>query len=199
MLLLVSPDLPVRDLPELIRYLKANPGQYSYGSQTVGSAANLMMEWLKMQTGVKTDHVPYRTQAQMLTELSSGVLKIGWADPSGPVPFLRSGKIRAIAIAGTEHAPQFPDLKTMGEQGYKFDTVGWFGMFAPAGTDPSIVTRLAAEVSKVQADPQMATLMKTMNFAPPPVTTPAQFSEIVDRDMKVWAKIASEAHISVEE
>ncbi len=72
-------------------------------------------------------------------------------------------------------------------------------MFAPAGTDPSIVTRLAAEVNKVQADPQMATLMKTMNFAPPPVTTPAQFSEIVDRDMKVWAKIASEAHISVEE
>jgi len=197
--LLVSPDLPVHSLPELVQFVKSHPGQYSYGSQTVGSAGNLMMEWLKMQTGMKTDHVAYRTATQLLTELSSGVLKIAFADPAAPVPFLRSGKVRAVAIAGNAHAPQFPAVKTMGEQGYKFDAVGWFGVFAPAGTDPAIVKRLNDEINKVQTDPGMAAMMNTMNFAPPPVTTPAQFTSIVDNDMKVWAKIAADASIKIDE
>ncbi|CAG9170963.1 hypothetical protein LMG23992_01892 [Cupriavidus laharis] len=197
--LLVSNDLPVHNLPELISLLKANPGKYSYGSWSQGSTGQLMMEWLKKQTGVDTDHVAYRTSTQLLTDLSSGVVKIGWTDPGAPVPFLRSGKVRAIAIAGNVHAPQFPDVKTMGEQGYKFDAVGWFGMFAPAGTNPAIVRRLADEVTKVQRSPELATMMKAMNFAPPPVKTLDQFGETVSHDLQVWSKIASDAGIRLDQ
>lgn len=197
-MLLVNSDLPVHSLPDLVKLLKANPDKYTYGTWSAGSSGQLMMEWLKKQTGMVTAHVPYRTSNQLLTDLSAGVLTIGWTDPGAPVPFLRSGKVRAIAIAGNSRAPQFPDVKTMTEQGYKFDAVGWFGMFAPAGTDPAIVKRLADEVNKVQKSPELATMMHTMNFAPPPVKTTVQFGDIVGRDMQVWAKIAADAGIRLD-
>ena len=158
-----------------------------------------MMEWLKKQAGVETDHVAYRTSTQLLTDMASGVVKIGWTDPSAPVSFIRSGKVRAIAIAGNVHAPQLPDVKTMGEQGYKFDAVGWFGMFAPAGTNPEIVKRLADEVTKVQKSPELATMMTSMNFGPPPVKTLGQFGETVSRDLQVWTRIAADAGIQLDQ
>jgi len=198
-MLLVSNDLPVHSLPELIQLVKAHPDKYSYATWSMGSSGQLMMEWLKKQTGMQADHVAYRTSNQLLTDLASGVVKIGWTDPSAPVPFLRSGKVRAIAIGGNVRAPQFPDVKTMGEQGYKFDAVGWFGMFAPAGTNPAIVKRLADEVNKVQASPELAAMMKTMNFGPPPVKTSVQFGETVNQDLQVWSKIAADAKIRLDE
>ncbi len=179
--------------------LKANPGKYSYGSWATGSSAHLTMEWLKKQTGVKTEHVAYRTSSQLLTELSSGVLKIGWTDPSVAVPFLRSGKVRGIAIVGNVRSPQLADVKTMSEQGYKFNTVGWFGMFAPAGTSPAIAQRLTDAVNKVQASPEIAALMTKLNFEPPPVKSSAQFGEIVRNDLQAWTKIANDAAIRIEE
>ncbi|CAG9176995.1 Bug family tripartite tricarboxylate transporter substrate binding protein [Cupriavidus pinatubonensis] len=196
--LLVSNDLPVHNLPELIQFLKANPDKYGYATWSTGSSGQLTMEWLKKQTGVKTDHVPYRTSNQLLTDLASGVVKIGWTDPGAPIPFLRSGKVRAIAIAGNARAPQLPDVKTMGEQGYKFDAVGWFGVFAPAGTSPAILKRLADEISKVQKSPDVATTMKTMNFGPPPSKTPEQFRDLVSHDLQLWSKIATDAGIQID-
>ncbi|EKZ99687.1 ABC transporter substrate-binding protein [Cupriavidus sp. HMR-1] len=196
--LLVSNDLPVHSLPELIQLLKSNPDKYSYATWATGSSGQLMMEWLKKQTGMKTDHVPYRTSTQLLTDLTSGIVKIGWTDPGAPVPFLRSGKVRAIAIAGNVRAPQLPDVKTMGEQGYAFDAVGWFGMFAPAGTNPAIVKRLSDEVNKAQASPDLAATMKAMNFGPPPVKTSVQFGETVSHDLDVWSKIATDAGIQID-
>ena len=197
--LLVNNDVPVHTLPELIQWIKANPDKYAYGSWAAGSSAQLMMEWLKKQTGIKTEHVPYRTMNQLLTDLSSGVLKVGWTDPGSPVPFVRSGKVRAIAVSGSVRFPQLPDVKTMAEQGYKFDQVGWFGIFAPAGTDPAIVKRLSEEINKVQKSPQMAALMKSLNLASPPVKTPEQFSEMISGDSQIWAKIAADSKVRLEE
>ncbi|MEM5275245.1 tripartite tricarboxylate transporter substrate binding protein [Cupriavidus taiwanensis] len=196
--LLVSNDLPVHSLPELVRFVKANPDKYGYATWSTGSSGQLTMEWLKKQTGMQTDHVPYRTSNQLLTDLASGVVKIGWTDPGAPIPFLRSGKIRAIAITGNARAPQLPEVKTMGEQGYKFDAVGWFGVFAPAGTNPAILKRLGDEINKVQKAPDLAAAMKTMNFGPPPVTTPEQFREMVGRDLQLWSKIAADARIQID-
>jgi tripartite-type tricarboxylate transporter receptor subunit TctC len=196
--MLVSNDVPAHTLPELIQLVKSNPDKYSYATWATGSSGQLMMEWLKKQTGMKTEHVPYRTSTQLLTDLASGVVKIGWTDPSAPVPFLRSGKVRAIAIAGNVRAPQLPEVKTMGEQGYKFDAVGWFGMFAPAGTNPAIVKRLADEVNKAQASPELAATMKAMNFGAPPVKTSVQFGETVSHDLEVWSKIATDSGIQLD-
>lgn len=194
-LLLVNNEVPARNLGELLNLIEANPDQYSYGTWAVGSSGHLMMEWLKKQTGTKMVHVPYKTSTQMLTELANGTLKIAWADPSSPVPLVRAGKIRAIAISGNVRGPQLPEVATLREQGHHFEQVGWFGVFAPAATSPAIVKRLSDEINKIQASPEMATLMQNVNFEPPPVKTQAQFRDIVRNDLQVWKKLAADAGV----
>lgn len=197
--LLVNSEVPAKTLAELIDVVKAQPDKYgSYGTWAIGSSGNLMMEWLKTKTGMAINHVPYRTSVQMLTELSTGVIKVAWADPSVPLPFLRTGKVRAIAISGSARAPVMPDTPTLAEQGFKFDAVGWFGIFAPAGTDPAIVKRLSDEVNRIQASPEIAQLMTNLNFEPPPIKTSVDFRRIVLNDLQTWKKIATDASISVE-
>lgn len=198
-ILLVNNDVPAKNLAELIELIKAHPDKYgSYGTWATGSSGNLTMEWLKKKTGMVTNHVPYRTSVQLLTELSSGVLKVGWTDPGAPLPFLRSGKVRAIAVSGGTRAPSTPDTPTLAEQGYKFDAVGWFGIFAPAGTDPAIVKRLSDEVNKIQGSAEMIKLMTNLNFEQPPIKSSDEFRGIVRNDLLTWKKIATDANISVD-
>ncbi len=199
-LLLVNKDVPAKNLRELIDLVKANPDKYgTYGSWGNGTSGNLIMEWLKMKTGMQIQHVPYRTVPQLLTDLASGVLQIAWADPSAPLPLLQSGAIRGIAISGDVRVPQSKDIASMGEQGYAFEAKGWFGMFAPAGTPEAIVQRLTTEVNKIQASPEMAKRMEVLNFEPPPVKSQAEFKAIVSNDLKVWKQIATDAKIKIED
>jgi tripartite-type tricarboxylate transporter receptor subunit TctC len=196
-LLLVNKDFPVKNLKELVDYARANPGM-TYGTWGIGSSGHLIMEWLKKQAGIQMTHVPYRQTPQLLTELTSGVLKVGWADPSSPVPFIESGRIRGIAISGNVRVPRTPDIATMGEQGYQFDAVGWFGLFAPQGTPPAIIEALSAEVTKIQRLPEIAARMSALNFEPPPVKSAAQFKSIVSSDLQMWRKIVQDAGITPE-
>ncbi len=196
--LLVNPEVPAKNLDELIKLVKANPNKYSYGTWGVGSSGHLMTEWLKGQTGMKMNHIPYRTTTQMLTELSSGVLKIGWSDPSAPLPFLKSGKIRGIVVSGTARLPLLPEVPTLSEAGWKFDAIGWFGIFAPAGTSPAIIKRLSDAVNSIDASPEMSKLLANLNFSQPKKTTPEQFRTIVQDDLATWKKIATDANISVD-
>lgn len=198
-LLLANRDVPASNLRELIALVKSDPDRYAtYGSWANGSSGHLMMEWLKKQTGMRITHVPYRSVPQLLGDLSAGVIRVAWADPSSPVPFLKSGRIKGIALSGNVRIPATPDIATMGEQGYPFDTVGWFGIFSPAGTPVAIVQRLSDEVNRVQRSPEMAALMSGANFEPPPVKTQAQFREIVERDYRTWKKIVADAGITAD-
>lgn len=196
--LLVSNDFPATNLSELIQVVKANPGKFTYGSWAIGSSGHLTMEWLKRQTGMQITHVPYRQVPQLLTEMMSGTLKIGWADPAAPIPFIESGKIRAIAVTGGVRLPRTPSVATLGEQGHAFETVGWFGVFAPSGTPKHIVQRLNEEINKIQAQPDMVARVKSMNIATPSSQTPDQFRTIVANDLQVWKKIVTDAAITVE-
>lgn len=196
--LLVSNDFPAKNLQELIQEVKANPGKYSYGSWAVGSSGHLTMEWLKRQTGMKIGHVPYKATPQLLTELISGAIKIGWTDPAAPIPFIESGKLRAIAVTGKPRLPRTPTVLTLGEQGYPFETVGWFGVFAAAGTPKHIVQRLNEEIMKIQALPEMTARVKSMNISVPPTKTPERFRALVEEDLQIWKKIVAETGITVE-
>jgi tripartite-type tricarboxylate transporter receptor subunit TctC len=195
-ILLVNNDFPAKDLKELIAVVKANPNKYTYGSWAIGSSGHLTMEWLKHQTGMQISHVPYRQTPQLITELATGTLKIGWTDPAAPVPFLEVGKIRAIAVTGTVRLPRTPKVPTLGEEGYAFDSVGWFGIFAPAGTPKAIVQRLNEEINKIQSQPDMAARVRSLNIAPPPVRSPDDFRAIVAKDLQMWKKIVADAGIT---
>lgn len=196
--LLASNDLPAKNLQELIAYVKANPRKLGYGSWAVGSSGHLTMEWLKRQTGMEIEHVPYRQVPQLLTDLVSGQLKIGWADPAAPLPFIESGRIRAIAVTGKARLPRSPNVPTLGEQGHAFDSVGWFGVFAPQGTPKAILQRLNEEIVRIQEQPEMAARSASMNVGVPTIKTPEQFRDVVARDLQLWKKIVTDANITVE-
>lgn len=196
--LLVNPEFPAKNLQELIAVVKANPGKYTYASWAIGSNGHLTMEWLKKQTGMKIDHVPYKSMPSLLTELSSNIVPIGWTDPISSVPFIQSGKVRAIAVNGDVRTPQLPNLQTMGEQGYPFPLMGWQGIFAPAGTPDAIVKRIHAEVLNIQSTPELKAHFVKMNTMPPPSQTPAQFRAMISREIEGWRKIAQDANITLD-
>jgi tripartite-type tricarboxylate transporter receptor subunit TctC len=196
--LLVNPSFPAHNLQELIAQVKANPGKYSYGTWAIGSNGHLTMEWLKKQTGMQIEHVPYKGMPTLLTELASGVIPIAWTDPISSLPFIRSGKVRAIAVNGPTRTPQLPDLPTMGEQGFPFQPLGWQGFFAPAGTPQPIIRRMHDEVNKVLANPEVKAVMLRMNTEPPPLWTTDQFRDMLVRDLASWRKIAQESNITMD-
>lgn len=132
--LLTGNRFPGKDLPEMIRHVRANPGRFCYGSLGVGTVGHLNMEWLKRKTGMEMAHIPYRAAGQMLAEMMAGSITFGWTDPAAALAFVETGKLRAIAVTGTERPPRSPAVPTMGEQGHPFGSVGWYGVFAPKGT-----------------------------------------------------------------
>lgn len=196
--LLVNPDFPAKTLQELVQVVKANPGKYTYGSWAVGSSGHLTMEWLKRQTGMEITHVPYRQTPQMMTELAEGTLKIAWIDPAAPLPFIEAGKLRPIAVTGAVRLPRTPKVPTMGEQGYAFNAVGWFGVFAPAATPKPLLQRLSDEINRIQAQPEMVAKALQMNVSPSQLKTPAEFGVVVANDLKLWKSIVSDAGITPE-
>lgn len=112
--LLVNPAFPAQNLKELIAEVKAHPDKYTYGSWGIGSNGHLTMEWLKRQTGMKTEHVAYKSMGTILTEMSTGILQMGWTDPVSSVPFIQTGRVKAIAVNGTVRTPQLPNLPKIG-------------------------------------------------------------------------------------
>jgi len=195
-LLLVNKDVPANNLKELVALIKANPDKYSYGTWGNGSSGQLTMEWLKKQAGLKITHIPYKTTPQIMNDLVSGVLQVGWSDPGTPVAMIEAKQIKGIAVSGNVRVPRTAGIATMGEQGHGFDAVGWFGVFGPANLPKAITDRLNAEINKVQKSPEMAKRMEGWNLEPPPAKTPEEFKAIIGRDVKLWTSIAKDANIS---
>lgn len=197
-ILSVAKDVPANNLRELVALIKANPDTYNYGTWGAGSSGHLMMAWLQKQAGLKMAHVPYRSTPQIVNEMISGVLPMGWTDPGTPVAMIENKQLKGIAISGTVRAPRTSGIGTMGEQGYPFEAVGWFGMFAPVQTPRAIVERMNAEVNKILKTPEMHKRMETMNFEPPPAKSVEEFKAILARDLKTWQGIATDAGISLD-
>lgn len=197
-ILSANPAIPVRTLSELIAFVKANPDKYSYGSFGVGSSAHLITEWLIQQTGMKLAHVPYKSTPQMFSDISAGNLLFGWSDPSAPLPLIQAGKLRAITISGNVRVPATPDVPTMAESGYPFSAVGWMGMFASAGTPPSVLKRLNEEVNRIQTRPETAAEFARRNYEPPPAKSLDEFKEIVKNDLVTWKEIVRKGNIKAE-
>ena len=139
----VNPDLPVKSLPEVVAYAKANPGKLSWGSQGFGTAPHLLAEMFKLEAGVNILHVPYRGTGPLLNAILAKQVGI-IADPSTTsLPYIQAGKLRPIAIAGKERDPKLPDVPTVVEDGFpKLQSPFWLAVVAPAGTPTDIIAKL---------------------------------------------------------
>lgn len=197
--LAVAADFPASNMKEFVAAVKAHPDRYTYATWGIGSSAHLIMEGLKNSTGIGIAHVPYKSVQQILNDLQGGVLKVAFVDTTSSLPFARSGRIKLLAVSGSRRVVGSPDVPTLTEQGYKFDTDGWYGVFVPAGTPAPVVGRLNAEINRLVTLPELRERFRQFNMPDdPPTKTPEQFAQTVRSDIAAWSAIVKANNISAE-
>ncbi len=194
-LYVVSADLPVKNIRELIDYAKRNPGKLSYGSAGNGSAGHLAFEYFKMASEVFMLHVPYKGTGPMLTDLLAGRVDASAIGAAAIIPFIKSGKVRCIATGSAKRLPQLPEVPTVAEQGFPgFEMTQWYGMLAPSNMPQSNIDKLAAETMKaVKAPDSMRRL--TGDAAEAIGGTPEQFAQFIATEQERWKKVIARAQI----
>lgn len=186
--LVVTNSLPVKTVGEFLALAEREPGAINYGSGGMGSAGHLPMEVLQSSTGIKLTHVPYKGSGPAITDLMSGQIQAMLLTIPAVMPFIQSGKLRAIATSGRKRTPALPDLPTLDEAGVKgFDYAPWYGYFAPAGTPQTIVQTLHDAVNKVLADPEVAHKLGQQGLEVKALSR-EQFGEMVTADIAQWGK-----------
>jgi tripartite-type tricarboxylate transporter receptor subunit TctC len=196
--LVVRSDLQVRSIPELVSYLKAHPGQVSYGSAGVGSVSHFQMEQFKALTGTDLVHIPYKSTALALTDLVAGRLQIGFDAITTSGPYIQKGTFRALAVALPQRAPQLPDVPTMAEAGLPaHDAVGWAALVAPAGTPKAVIDRLHAVVLATMRDPEVQSKLREQGVEPA-TSTPKEVQDRLQRETAKWALVSRKLGIKPE-
>lgn len=197
--LVVPASLPVKDLKGFVAYAKSKPAdEIAYGSWGIGSGGHLSMEALNQQAGIVLRHIPYKTTTAMVTDLLGGQIQVAFCATATAIPHIQSGRLRALAYSAPARSTLLPDVPTMNEQGVKFDLVAWYGLFAPAGTPPSVVNALNAEVNRILQAPDMAERLKAIGLSDWPIKTADQFAETVRRDVKEWGDVVRKGNVKVE-
>ena len=198
-LLVVHPDVPANSLPELVALAKAKPGELTYGHTGAGSSQHLAGELFKYMARVSIQPVSYRGSTAVLPDLLAGRLTMGFTNVVNAAPLVREGKLRAFAASSRKRSVAAPDLPTMIEMGYPdFEAVPWFGLLAPTGTPNAIVDKVHQDSVKVLA---MADVRKRFEDNGLDVigSSPAEFAEVIRREIPYWAKIIKEAGIKASE
>ena len=196
--IVVREGLPVKTLAELIAYAKANPGKLSYASSGNGSLQHVTGAMIEQQAGITMTHVPYKGTGPALQDLLGAQVDLTFGTPPPYMPFIQSGKLRALAVTGKTRVASLPNVPTAAEAGLpKLDATSWFGVFAPAKTPKPVVDKLAAEIEKVVATPafkqKAADLGATADYM-----NPQQLSEYSKSELARWAQIVKAAKIEAD-
>jgi tripartite-type tricarboxylate transporter receptor subunit TctC len=196
--LVVGPAVQSRTLGELIAHAKANPGKLDYGSGGNGSAAHLATEYFKMRTGVAIQHVPYKGTGPAVADLLGGQIGLMITGALPLMPHIKSGKLRALAVASPKRLAILPDVPTIAESGYPgFAAMQWYGLFAPAATPKDIVAKINRDAVKALRDPGVAERLMSEG-AEPVGDTPAEFGAFVKSEIELWGKVIRESGAKVE-
>jgi tripartite-type tricarboxylate transporter receptor subunit TctC len=195
--LVVHPSLPARTLPELIALIRANPGQYSYASNSVGGSSHLGMELFKLRTGgLDITHVPYRGSAPAMADLLAGRVQMTIDNLNFQLPSIQEGKLRAIAVTTLERVPELPDVPTASEAGLPGFVAGpWFGVLAPAGTPAPVVARLNEVFTQALRAPEVAARLPGARII---AAKPAETMRFMAEEQARWAEVVRAANIRIE-
>ena len=195
--LVVNPDLPIKSVPELIAYAKANPGKLNFASSGSGTSIHLSGELFKAMTGVQMTHVPYKGSAPALTDLIGGQVQLMFDNLPSSLAFIKAGKLRALAVTSASRAPALPDVPTVADTVPGFEASSWFGVLAPAGTPPEIIARINGEVTKWLATPEAKEKL-TAQGANVAGGTPQDFAKHIQAETAKWAKVVKESGAKVD-
>jgi tripartite-type tricarboxylate transporter receptor subunit TctC len=191
--LVCTPDLPVKTVPELIAYAKANPGKLSFGSTGLGSNLHLGMELFKMLSGTDMQHVPY-SSASLQLDLMAGRIQLLLDNMPVAVPNIRAGKVRALGVASLQRQPELPDVPPIADTLPGFEVGAWGVLMAPKGTPRPIVDTLNAAVRKALETPEVRDGVLKQSFHPAPMT-PEQTGAFVRAEYAKWEKVVRDANI----
>ena len=198
LLLVVPSNSPLRTLDDVLKASRAKNGGLSSGSPGIGTSPHMALELLGSQSGVKFTHAPYKGSGPAVQDLISGQLDMMFDTSLVVGPHIQSGRLRPIAITGSQRVPGYPDVPTIAESGQKgFDMVSWQAMFVPAGTPQPVIDRLHAEVMKVLALPDVQAKLKVFGMEPSAMT-PTQLAAYQKTEVEKWAKVIKEAGIKAE-
>ncbi len=196
--LVVNPSLPVKTVKELTEYLRNNPGRLSYGSAGAGSLTHLTMELFKQQVNSFMVHIPYRGVAPAFTDLIGGQTQAMFPGLAAAVPHIRSGRVRPLAVTGTRRHPQFKDLPTLDELGFKgFDAMQWYGVVGPANMPAPVVKQLNETLNAVLGAPDLREKLSVEAVEPMPMS-PEAFAQFVRADIERWTQLARARNINLD-
>ncbi len=198
LLLVVPASSPIRTLDDVLKASRAKNGGLSSGSPGIGTSPHMALELLASQSGVKFTHAPYKGSGPAVQDLLGGQLDMMFDTSLVVGPHIQSGKLRPIAITGSQRVPGFPAVPTIAESGQKgFDMVSWQALFVPANTPQPVVDRLHAEVMKVLAQPDVQARLKGFGMEPSSMT-PTQLLAYQKEEVEKWAKVIKAANIKAE-
>ncbi len=195
---MVNNQLPIKSVADYIRFARESKDGITFASSGSGSSIHLSGEMFKMQTKLNMLHVPYKGSAPAMTDLLGGQVDYYFATPQTVIPFIKAGKLRALAVSSAKRLPVLPDVPTVAESGYKgFDVSSWYGILAPAGTPANVVATVNTEVNKLLAQPDMRAAIQAQG-AEPETMTSAQFSALLKADYAKWKGIVEASGAKIE-
>ena len=193
-ILVVNPAVPAKNVKELIAYAKANPGKLSYASSGNGASSHLAGVLFNASAGIDLQHIPYKGTGPALNDLLGGQVSMSFTDVLTALPYVKTGKLRALGVTTTERSQALPDVPTVAEQGVPgYDVSVFFGIVAPAGTPPDRVAKLNQAFVEVLDTPKVKQLFASQGLEPAPASTPQQLGKFIQAQMSNWAGVVKQA------
>ena len=191
--------LPVQTIAELVTYLKANPGKVNFASAGTGGSSHLVPEYFKYRTGTVMTHVPYKGSGPAIADVVAGQVQLMFDTLLTSTPFVKSGRLKMLAVTTAQRLADYPDVPTVGEAlGMKdFEASSWYALYAPAGTPPELVLRLSAEVDSALKNPAVAKRLTDLG-AVPVGGTPDKLAAFQRAEQDKWGKVIQVARIKAE-
>lgn len=197
--IVVNPQrVPVKDLASFIDYANKNQGKVNFGSAGNGTSHHLAGELFKIQTKTALTHIPYRGAGPALQDLVAGQVDMMFDGLGSSASHIKAGRIKALAVASSKRAPGFPDVPTAAEAGVPdYEVSTWYGLFAVKGTPPEIVERMASEVKKALASPELKTNWNNAGSETPTMTQ-AEFGAMLNSEIARWRNVVKTANVKID-
>ncbi|HJZ16924.1 MAG TPA: tripartite tricarboxylate transporter substrate binding protein [Stellaceae bacterium] len=192
--MVINPSLPAKTVPEFIAYAKANPGKINYGSSGPGSGSHVHGELFKMMAGVNMVHVPYRGGGPLTIDLIGGQVQVKFNRIAPMIGYIRTGKLRALAVTTATRSPTMPDIPTVGDFVPGYETSAWLGIGAPKNTPAEIISKLNSEINAALASAVMEARLADLGGTPLP-GSPSDFGQLIANETEKWGEVIRAANI----
>ena len=193
-----SASLPAGNMKELISLAKQKPGALNYGSAGAGGVNHLVLELLKAKTGTYITHIPYRGVAPATMDMIAGQVQLVTGTIPALLPFIKDGRVKALAVTSAKRSSALPDVPSMTEAGYAgIDVVNYFALMAPAGTPPAVIDRINAAINKLVTLPEVVARFKTDAVEAAP-GSPALLGHFIEADYRAWRNVVKTQNLQIE-